>query len=64
MPFFDSTKPLGLPAGSIRAIIALSVIGLTAYSYLNGINSEALAALSGAIITFYFKTRTDQEASK
>ena len=60
--------PLGLPKGSIRAIIALGVVGTTpALSAVAVIRQEgelapvlgALYALCGNVIPSYFQTRKE-----
>ncbi len=61
MAFFNSEAPLGLPKGSVRAIIALTLITTTAYlSVTTGEVPEGLIALSGAVGIYYFKTRESQ----
>ncbi len=52
---FDSDSPLGLPKGSIRAIITLLVLCVSLYIYINvGDIPETLKAILTVIITFYF----------
>jgi hypothetical protein len=62
--------PLGLPKGSVRAILALGFavgsIGLVAYSVIRGDGDipAALAALlgmTGIIVNSYFEKRTPTE---
>lgn len=66
MPFLDSTQPLGLPRGSVRALIALMFSGaLTVLLVTNGTVNEVLLALAGPIVGGYFATRqaVDQTAA-
>jgi len=53
-----SQYPLGLPRGSVRAIIALTVIvGCLAYIVLYRDFPQALNALLGVVIGYYFGSR-------
>lgn len=52
-------RPLWLPAGSVRAIIALLITGVICYGAVVQLAAgkeipEAVAALAGMIITYYF----------
>jgi hypothetical protein len=50
--------PLGLPKGSIRALIALSIVGIAGYSFIVGnINPEQFLTMTSVITGFYFATR-------
>ena len=57
-------KPLGLPTGSVRAILAIAVVGtflvLVAWSVIRGDGElspalGALVALAGVVMTKYFE---------
>jgi len=51
-------NPLWLPKGSVRSIIALSLVFTTCYLVVFvGDIPEALLGLVGAVIGFYFKVR-------
>ena len=51
MTFFDPTQPLGLPRGSVRAIIALSVV----VAFVLGFCGENIGLL---VLGFYFGSRS------
>jgi len=57
-PLFEN--PLFLPPGSVRAIIALSLIGGTIYAYLSDPEGvpEGLLTLATAVSTFYFGVKS------
>jgi hypothetical protein len=64
-------KPLGLPAGSVRAIAFLLIVGatviLTAYVVIRGDKElvpvlAALYGLCGGVIPAYFQSRKENEA--
>lgn len=64
MSFFDSKEPLGLPKGSVRAIIALALIGALIVGVFT-LAPEAIApliALAGVVATFYFEQRRNDGA--
>lgn len=54
-------EPLGLPKGSVRAIIALSLVGAAIFVSVTGIDSDLLAGLSGMSVAFYFKKRDEEQ---
>jgi hypothetical protein len=55
---FDSTQPLALPKGSIRAIIALLVLCSALYCYINQITvTETFDMLIVTVVTLYFGGR-------
>ena len=64
---FNSTEPLWLPKGSIRAIIALFVVVAVVLFFI-GVGGEvavaALAGTLGSVITWYFTNRDKEEAVK
>lgn len=46
---------LGLPAGSVRAILALSITGVSLVSVIiNGEIPQSLVAILGSVLGFYF----------
>ena len=46
---------LGLPAGSVRAILALSITGVSLASVIiNGEIPQSLVAILGSVLGFYF----------
>ncbi len=57
-PLFEN--PLFLPPGSIRAIIALALIGGTIYAYITDPSNvpEGLTTLASMVVTFYFVTKS------
>jgi len=60
----SKSEPLGLPRGSVRALLALFVVCsyVVARLVLN-VDSAEFAALSGAVITYYFKERSGTNAN-
>lgn len=61
----DAKKhPLFLPEGSVRAILAIIVVGTAIYScFIAQMDSGArgmLAALAGSVITHYFQARSQR----
>lgn len=54
--------PLGLPAGSVRAILALMVVGGWLGAKIWGADITGIDALAGAVVAYYFKTREGQSA--
>lgn len=59
MSFFDKGEPLGLPKGSVRALLALIVVisTITAVFVLDESRYAALLGLVGAVIVYYFEQR-------
>lgn len=53
-------QPLWLPKGSVRAILAIGLVGGgVAAAFLNKEASDALLPLGGAVVAYYFRdTRT------
>lgn len=49
---FDKSQPLGLPAGSVRSILALAVVA----AYIANLVPMEMAAL---VLGFYFGVRQD-----
>lgn len=51
-------QPLGLPKGTVRAILAMGVIGGSLYALFKGIiNADNFVMITGVIIAFYFTSR-------
>lgn len=61
---FDAKHPLGLPPGSVRAILALMVVGGWLGSKIWGADIAGIDALAGAVVAYYFKTRESQTNEK
>lgn len=63
-PKEDKKHPLFLPEGSVRAILAIIVVGTAIYScFVAQMDSGArgmLAALAGSVITHYFQARSQR----
>lgn len=56
----SSSEPLGLPKGTVRALLALLVVGAyIAARLILRVESAEFAALSGAVLTYYFKERSN-----
>jgi hypothetical protein len=54
----DKRAPLGLPEGTIRAIIAVLVVGgCVAYLLIYKTLPESLVGIAGIVIGYYFGTR-------
>lgn len=65
MSFFDSKEPLGLPRGSVRSLLALGLVASTVYAVfiLPAEQAGLLLALSGSVVTHYFKDRKDENGN-
>ena len=51
-------KPLGLPAGSVRAILAiLLVTAAIALAFIGLVDGKEIVTLAAVAVTFYFATR-------
>ncbi len=55
-------NPLWLPEGSVRAILALAMVGAAIYGVfvLAPEQSGLLLGLTGAVLAFYFKARESE----
>jgi len=52
-------EPLGLPKGSIRAIIAISIVGAAIYKLVIGdIDPEQFLLISSVVTGFYFASKS------
>ncbi len=54
------SRPLWMPRGSVRAILAIGIVGAAIAAALTSISSDALTALAGAVTVYYFEHRKDQ----
>lgn len=56
--------PLNMPPGSVRAILALSVIlAVVVLAVMRAPIPETLTALAGGVVAYYFKARQDETAA-
>jgi len=63
MPNTNKPHPLWLPRGTVRAILALTVVGAYVVARLVlDIESAEFAALSGCVLTYYFKERSNENS--
>ena len=55
-------NPLWLPEGSVRALLALGMVGSAIYGVfvLEAESSGLLLGLTGAVLAFYFKARESE----
>lgn len=56
-----SENPLWLPEGSVRAILAISIIGTFIYFCIITGNTEALVAIAVMVSKDYFQSRQTSE---
>ena len=56
-----SENPIWMPIGSIRAILAMSIVGAFIYVCITTGNTEALAAIAVMVSKDYFQSREQQE---
>lgn len=54
-------NPLWLPAGSVRAVLAGSIVGAFIYVCITTGNTEALAAIAVMVSKDYFQSREQTE---
>jgi hypothetical protein len=47
---FNPRQPLWLPAGSVRAIMALGLVG----AIIAGVGGDPVSTLAAAVVAFYF----------
>lgn len=58
----NPNEPLGLPHGSVRAILALLIVLATiAYMFVRGTPSTEMMTLSAMVVTWYFVKRDGDE---
>lgn len=60
---FNKDEAFWLPKGSIRALLALTVVGGVTYLCLVTQNIEILSGLAGAGIGFYFSKKDSESTS-
>jgi len=55
----NEKNPLWLPKRSVRALIAVGLVGATIYLAVSGDGAipQALTTLTGVVVTYYFKMR-------
>lgn len=56
-----SVNPVWMPLGSIRAILALGIVGAFVYMCLKTENTEALTAIAVMVSKDYFESRKKTE---
>lgn len=48
-------QPLGLPQGSVRAIISIGIVGIAGYQFISGkIDSQSFLTLMAVVTGYYF----------
>lgn len=61
----NKTEPLGLPRGSVRAILALMITGaVLALTVIRGAIPTDLVPLASVVVTYYFVTRDNAGPAK
>ena len=64
MSFFDSKQSFGLPAGTVRGLLALvlvaAFIGTVYFEVASAEGEVALAAMASSAVTFYFTKRSNE----
>lgn len=61
-----ANEPLGIPRGSVRAILAILIVGGFVAACFVGLTGEAMTALgsmSGVISVYYFRQRENEAKS-
>lgn len=53
----DKLNPLWMPTGSVRAVLAMSIVGTFMYVCVSTGNTEALAAIAVMVAKDYFQSR-------
>jgi len=57
-PVFNPNQPLGMPEGTVRAVLVLMIVGCYVVMMLLGQKiPDTLSITIGVVITFYFKER-------
>ncbi len=62
--FWNKNEAFGFPKGTVRALIALSVLGILFYTIAYNVPDQyftAMAALAGSVITSYFSSRKRED---
>lgn len=58
MHFLNSSEPLGLPRGSVRALITLLITGVFCIRFAAGLPVDATLSFAlGAVLNYYFIKR-------
>ena len=63
MSFLNNGEALGLPKGTVRALLALILVGAFIAAVFVGVSDEGLVALSAmasSAVTFYFTKRANE----
>lgn len=61
----DASEPLGLPRGTVRAVMAVAVLGVCLYLFAVGAEVPGeLLTLMGTVTTFYFLERTRENVAE
>lgn len=59
----NKNEPLGLPRGSVRAILAIMIVGSTVIGFTIGTAvDQALVGIAGAVVGYYFAARNSEDA--
>ena len=54
-------EPLWLPRGSVRAILALMLVGVLSWLAITGkVEAAAFITIVGVVVTFYFVSKASQ----
>ena len=56
----NGDRPLWMPRGSVRSILALGIVGAAIASHLTGNGAGALDGLAGAVSYWYFEHRSEK----
>lgn len=56
-----SKNPLWMPVGSVRAVLAVGIVGAFIYVCIKSGNTEALAAIAVMVSKDYFQSREKME---
>ena len=56
-----ASEPLGLPRGTVRALIAIAFVGASVFLFVTGKTVPVeLLTLTGIVVTFYYTTRVGE----
>lgn len=60
----NPNQPLWLPPGSVRAVLALMLVGVLSYLAVTGqIKAESFIGIVAAVVAFYFGTKAARPPS-
>lgn len=63
MSIFNRSEPLGLPRGSVRALLTLMIAGVFCYRFAIGLVIDpTLSFAFGTVLIFYFNKRSDESS--